>query len=92
MTEPTASRDQLAAELAHWRYAVDALADLDVVASAAAWDGLEHYLRLQVRDRLAQYADATSDPNLKPATLIERLAEENGSFATMKAAPGNKAA
>jgi hypothetical protein len=53
MTEPTASRDQLAAELAHWRYAVDALADLDVVASPAAWAGLEHYLRLQVRDRLA---------------------------------------
>ena len=53
MTEPTATSDQLAAELAHWRYAVDALADLDVVASPAAWAGLEHYLRLQVRDRLA---------------------------------------
>jgi hypothetical protein len=53
VTELTASRDQLAAELAHWRYAVDALADLDVVASPAAWAGLEHYLRVQVRDRLA---------------------------------------
>jgi hypothetical protein len=49
----TESADQLAAELAHWRYAVDALADLDVVASPAAWDGLEQYLRVQVRDRLA---------------------------------------
>ncbi|RZU76724.1 hypothetical protein EV384_5400 [Micromonospora kangleipakensis] len=49
----TDSTDQLAAELAHWRYAVDAMADLDVVASPAAWDGLEQYLRVQVRDRLA---------------------------------------
>ncbi|GIF23449.1 hypothetical protein BJ973_004061 [Actinoplanes tereljensis] len=45
--------DQLTAELAHWRYAVDAMADLDIVASPVAWDGLEQYLRLQVRDRLA---------------------------------------
>jgi hypothetical protein len=52
MTEP-AARDQLAAELAHWRYAVDALADLDVVASPAAWAGLEQYLRVEVRGRLA---------------------------------------
>jgi hypothetical protein len=53
VTEPSAQREQLAAELAHWRHAVDALADLDVVASPAAWAGLEHYLRIQVRDRLA---------------------------------------
>jgi hypothetical protein len=52
VTEP-AARDQLAAELAHWRYAVDALADLDVVASPAAWAGLEQYLRVEVRGRLA---------------------------------------
>jgi hypothetical protein len=29
----SASGDQLAAELAHWRHAVDALSDLDVVAA-----------------------------------------------------------
>jgi len=39
----------------------------------------------KVRDRLEQYAEATGDPNLKPAALIGRLAEEGGSFATMKA-------
>jgi hypothetical protein len=52
-TSATAARDQTAAELAHWRYAIDALADLDVVASPAAWAGLESYLRAQVRDRLS---------------------------------------
>jgi 3-hydroxyacyl-CoA dehydrogenase len=39
----------------------------------------------QVRDKLAHYAEATGDPNLRPAPLIERLAAENGSFATMQA-------
>jgi 3-hydroxyacyl-CoA dehydrogenase len=34
-----------------------------------------------VRDKLAQYAAATNDPNLKPCALIERLASEGGSFA-----------
>jgi len=37
-----------------------------------------------VRDRLAHYAEATNDPNLKPAALIEQLAREGGSFATLK--------
>ncbi|TVL91248.1 hypothetical protein [Streptomyces sp. SAJ15] len=51
MTE-TAVRDQLALEIAHWRQAADALADLEVVASADAWAGLESYTRLRLRDRL----------------------------------------
>lgn len=38
-----------------------------------------------VRDKLARYAEATSDPNLKPAALIEKLAAEGGSFATFGA-------
>jgi 3-hydroxyacyl-CoA dehydrogenase len=37
-----------------------------------------------VRDKLAHYAEATGDANLKPAPLIERLAREGGSFATLK--------
>jgi 3-hydroxyacyl-CoA dehydrogenase len=41
----------------------------------------------QVRDKLAHYAEATDDPNLRPAPLIERLAAEDGSFATMPAPP-----
>ncbi len=35
----------------------------------------------RVRERLARYAEATDDPNLKPAPLIERLAAEGSSFA-----------
>jgi len=45
-------REQLAAEVTHWRFAADALADLDAVASPSAWAGLEGYLRMRVRDRL----------------------------------------
>jgi 3-hydroxyacyl-CoA dehydrogenase len=35
-----------------------------------------------VRDKLAHYAAATQDPNLKPAALIETLAASGGSFAS----------
>jgi 3-hydroxyacyl-CoA dehydrogenase len=37
-----------------------------------------------VRDKLAHYAEATGDKNLQPAALIETLAKEGGSFATLK--------
>jgi 3-hydroxyacyl-CoA dehydrogenase len=36
-----------------------------------------------VRDKLTRYAEATSDPNLKPAKLIEELAAKGGTFAGM---------
>ena len=39
-----------------------------------------------VRDRLAHYAEATGDRNLQPSALIEKLAAEGGSFATLKRA------
>jgi 3-hydroxyacyl-CoA dehydrogenase len=39
-----------------------------------------------VRDKLAHYAAATGDTNLRPAALIEKLAAEGGSFAAMGAA------
>jgi 3-hydroxyacyl-CoA dehydrogenase len=38
-----------------------------------------------VRDKLAHYAEATGDANLKPTALIEKLAAEGGSFASMRA-------
>jgi 3-hydroxyacyl-CoA dehydrogenase len=44
----------------------------------------------EVRDRLAHYAEATGDTNLRPCALIEKLAAEGGSFATLK--PPAKAA
>jgi 3-hydroxyacyl-CoA dehydrogenase len=37
-----------------------------------------------VRDKLAHYAEVTGDKNLQPAALIEKLASEGGSFATLK--------
>ncbi|MBK1657666.1 3-hydroxyacyl-CoA dehydrogenase NAD-binding domain-containing protein [Paracraurococcus ruber] len=37
-----------------------------------------------VRDKLAHYAEATGDRNLQPAALIEQLAKDGGSFATLK--------
>lgn len=45
--------DQLLAEIAHWQFAVEALGDLEMVASPAAWEALERYLHEQVRRRLA---------------------------------------
>ncbi|HEY7597728.1 MAG TPA: hypothetical protein VH969_31595 [Actinophytocola sp.] len=67
------TREQLAAELAHWRYAADALADLDLVASPDAWAGLEQYLRVQVRNRLAAIVAAL---RLEAARLDAALAED----------------
>ena len=40
MTDAALARAQVGAEIAHWRYAVDALMDLDAMASASAWAGL----------------------------------------------------
>jgi 3-hydroxyacyl-CoA dehydrogenase len=37
-----------------------------------------------VRDRLAHYAEATGDANLRPCALIEKLAAEDGTFAGLK--------
>ncbi|MEU8413467.1 hypothetical protein AB0C24_11810 [Amycolatopsis japonica] len=53
MTEPAQDR-QTESELAHWRLAVDALADLDVIAAPEAWQALEDYLQRRVRDRLSE--------------------------------------
>lgn len=44
---------QTEAELAHWRLAAEALADLDTVAAPEAWAALEDYLQRKVRSRLS---------------------------------------
>ena len=49
----TALRSQLARQVAHWRAATVALADLDVVASPAAWAGVERYLDRELRRHLS---------------------------------------
>lgn len=60
---------QTAAELTHWRLAVDALADLDAVASPEAWAGLESYLQQGVRDRLAAVVASLA----QEARALERM-------------------
>jgi len=52
VTELDPTREQLASEIAHWRSAIEALRDLDMLASPAAWAGLEEYLRTGLRARL----------------------------------------
>ena len=52
MIDIALEKEQLRSEIAHWRTAVEALQDLDALASPAAWAGLEEYLRTGLRDRL----------------------------------------
>jgi len=82
-----AERRVTAAEIAHWRLAAEALADLDAVAAPHAWAALEGYLRQGVRDRLAgvvasliaeaaalqrMFEDGTGPAALRPALLTLR--------------------
>lgn len=57
MTEQADAR-QTEAEVAHWRLATEALADLDAVAAPDAWAGLEKYLHRSVRNRLGEVVAA----------------------------------
>jgi hypothetical protein len=66
---PDALARQTARELAHWRLAVEALADLDAVAAPEAWASLEVYLQQGVRDRLAAVVAALS----QEARALERM-------------------
>jgi hypothetical protein len=52
---PTATeiiRSERLRELEHWRLATDRLANLDILASASAWQALEHYTGVALRDML----------------------------------------
>jgi hypothetical protein len=60
---------QTAAELMHWRLAVDALADLDAVAAPEAWASLESYLHQGVRDRLTAVVASLA----QEARALERM-------------------
>ena len=52
MREVDAVRVQVRRQVAHWRAACDALADLDGFASPAAWAALDHYLDTRIRSSL----------------------------------------
>jgi len=49
-------RQEFARELEHWKAASERLADLDAVASPQAWQALEHYLGVALRQSLATVA------------------------------------
>lgn len=82
MTDHASARTQLAAELAHWRDACDALRDLDSVAAPAAWAAVEQYLSLKIRDRLNSSTLALASE----AVTLERLFATGASVDTTRAA------
>lgn len=83
MTDTVAlDREQLAGEAAHWRAAIEGLADLDNVAAPAAWAAIEEYLQANVRGRLREVAEsiareaqqlAADVPTAREAADVARL-------------------
>ncbi len=66
----TAIRAQLGRQVAHWTAAAARLEDLDDLASAAAWHGLERYLGLSIRHHLsAVVAQLVREGDLLQAAL-----------------------
>ena len=62
---------ELGRQLEHWRLAARRLEDFDSVASVPAWQGLEHYLGVSLREMLGQ---TTSRMRRKGTELAARLA------------------
>jgi hypothetical protein len=58
---------QLARQVAHWNMAVTRLQNLDDLASSGAWNSLEHYLGLSIRQHLARVLDRL----LRQANLLK---------------------
>jgi hypothetical protein len=79
VTDGAAAR-QTEAEVAHWRLAVEALADLDVVAAPEAWGALEDYLQRSVRDRLAGVVAALTAEGL----ALQRMLTEGRDLAEVR--------
>ena len=71
---------QTAAEVAHWRLAVEALADLDAVAAPNAWAALEQYLQQRVRDRLRRVVEAL----IAEAQAIQRMLDGGRDLAEVR--------
>ena len=53
-------RTHIARQVAHWQLAARRLADLDDLASPAAWQGLEQYLGLALRRNLTSVGEGLS--------------------------------
>jgi hypothetical protein len=67
VTDLDPARAQLASEIAHWGSAIEALRDLDSLASSGAWAGLEEYLRTGLRARLRSVVEGVA---LEAASLL----------------------
>lgn len=74
--------DQLRSEITHWRLAIDALGDLETVASPQAWEALERYLHDRLRSRLRA---VTQDLSVEAAS-VAAMAEGGGDPARIRAA------
>jgi hypothetical protein len=72
---------QTAAELAHWRLAAQALADLDTAAAPEAWAALEDYLQRGIRQRLSGVVAAL----VQQAVALERLAASGRDIGAVRA-------
>jgi hypothetical protein len=79
MTDEATVR-QTRAEVAHWRLAVEALADLEMVASPEAWAALEEYLNNRVRRRLSNVvASLTAE-----AQALQRMLDTGGDLTDVR--------
>ncbi len=75
MNDVTAAiRMQLSRQIAHWTVAVSRLENLDDLASPAAWNGLERYLGLSIRQHLMRVIE-----RLKHQTVLLRAALNSAS-------------
>lgn len=80
VTDAALARQTLA-EIAHWRLAAQALADLDAAAAPEAWAALEAYLQRGVRQRLGGVVASL----VQQATAVQRLADSGGELAAVRA-------
>lgn len=62
---------QLRGEISHWQQAIDALGDLETVASPAAWESLETYLQDRVRGRLTELTGSLRAEASAVALMVE---------------------
>ena len=72
---------QTAAEIAHWRLAAQALADLDTAAAPEAWAALEDYLQRGIRQRLAGVVASL----VQQARALQRLAASGREIGAVRA-------
>ena len=79
MTYDLNLRQEFARECEHWKAAADRLADVEVVAPAAAWHALEHYLGVSLRGSLRavvarlQHLAADFERQLAAGANVEQL-------------------